>query len=223
MPELPEVETVVRGLQSLIGSTVESVDYSKIKGLLKNDKPEALSLLVGWTLTSVERRGKWIKFRWIDTRQNSHFLAQGLLSHLGMFGGWIINGPLTSRSRLTLKLNGLAGAVDLTYEDLRSWGRLYIGSVNWTENYLRHLGPDALHIESRYLIYKLSKRTDPIVEALLDQSLLAGIGNIYRSEILNLAGIAPDRPCTDLTSHEIIRMRYAIDEVLMSAINQPVS
>lgn len=197
MPELPEVETIVRGLRGTIGDVITCVDTSLVGGLLKNSSPSLFAqYITNSTIKHISRHGKWIRF---DFNKD---LA--LLSHLGMFGNWTYKDPPIPHARLTLRLNGPQGERYLTYNDMRSWGRLEVGNKQWADKYLgSHVGIDALDVEFKTFCNLYHRCTAPISVVFLDQFKVAGVGNIYRSEILHASGVAPDRPCTDLSVEEL--------------------
>lgn len=207
MPEGPEVETIVRGLQSIVGADVCYVDSTDMKGLLKNaDEATMVRNLTMMSIERVERHGKWILFTLVSPNPTEPRYA--FLSHLGMFGHWLISwnevAPSVTHRRLTLRLKTQKGAALLTYSDMRSWGRLYTFTLVEAFNFLRgRVGVDATLVTPSQLSYFLRRDVRPIAEILLDQSKVAGIGNIYRSEILLRSCIAPDRPGTDITNDEV--------------------
>lgn len=217
MPELPEVETIVRGLQSIVNSSIVHIDTSASKGLIKSGTEEGFKItLLDSQVKLIRRFGKWIRF---DCQLGDDHPV--LLSHLGMFGSWLKGGALGPHARLTLDLDGPQGGTRLTYSDMRSWGRLYAFTKPEADKFMEgRVGIDALDVTQSHLELMLRAYTGPVVEFLLDQGRLAGIGNIYRSEILHQAGIAPDRPCTDLDVSEISSLSSSIKNVLDSAIER---
>lgn len=222
MPEGPEVETIVRGLQTIVGSSIWSVDSSGLKGLLKNcDEAKLQSSLTMMRIDSVERYGKWILFTLVSP--NPAEPRVGFVSHLGMFGHWRIwwnkVGASLTHPRLTISLGTPQGPAFLTYSDMRSWGRLYIFPQAAAKKFLLgRVGVDATLITPEHVTKCLQKDIRPIAEILLDQSKIAGIGNIYRSEILWCAEIAPDRPGTDITDAECTTLYECIRRVISHAI-----
>ena len=209
MPELPECETIVRGLQPLVGETIQIVVTDAVKGLIKNISHELFkSTLKDASILSIERSGKWIEFQ-----LDNDFT---LLSHLGMHGSWRLD-PLELEPRHT-RLAIYTESHYLVYCDMRSWGRLMILDKRQAVEWLSRLGPDALLVEYEYLSEVLKRDKRSIVDILLDQSVLSGIGNIYRSEILWLARIHPTRPGTDLVAREIRVISDCCRVVLRAAI-----
>ena len=222
MPEGPEVETIVRGLQQVVGCVITNVDSKDIKGLLKKgDESHLQSSLLSMSVSSVERVGKWILFKLSDPLSPTN--KQCLLSHLGMFGTWLIShdklAPSSAHTRLTLSLASRQGPLSLTYVDMRSWGRLYALTPAEAMGFLRgRVGVDATVVTLNQLRYFLRNYTKTVAEMLLDQSLVAGLGNIYRSEVLWHSQIAPDRPGTDITEDESEILWKAIRSVIAKAI-----
>lgn len=229
MPEGPEVETVVRGLQPIVGSRIAGVDLTMSKGLLKNCTPDQFLAIRGCMIRNVTRHGKWI---WFGLEGESPVVV---LNHLGMFGHWLKRSQdEVQHARMQLKLEqvthcsaqvqaieapGLKISQVLTYSDMRSWGRFYLFTVMGATSFLcGRVGIDATAVTTESLQRLLQLYKGSIVDFLLDQSQIAGIGNMYRSEILHRAGIAPDRPTTDLTILEVHDLSGFIRDVINTAI-----
>ncbi len=188
MPELPEVETIVRGLRApLVGRRVLRTRLTH-KSLYRSGSL-ALCRLVGRTVSSVERVGKNAVFR---------FDPSGLmLVNLGMTGRLVIHmrgtGSGAHRAKhLHVRIHFNDG-LELRYYDARRFGHLYIAEQCDLETEL-NIGPDPFAAGARYLEKKLANRTASIKALLLDQRILSGIGNIYADETLFHAGIRPTRP-----------------------------
>lgn len=222
MPEGPEVETIVRGLQRIVGASVWNVESSALKGLLKNsDEATLVRNLTMMTIEMVERHGKWVLF--ILKSPNPAEPRYALLSHLGMHGHWSLSwhevAPSLNHQRLTLRLGTQQGPAFLTYSDMRSWGRLYTFTWHEAVAFLRgRVGVDATLVTPTQLAYFLREDVRPIAEILLDQRKIAGIGNIYRSEILWRSMISPDRPGTDIMTQEVQDLWHYIRQVMADAI-----
>jgi formamidopyrimidine-DNA glycosylase len=231
MPEGPEVETVVRGLQPIIGSTIVDVDVSQSKGLLKNCTAiQFHDILRGSMIRRITRRGKWI---WWDFQREE--TEHVMLNHLGMFGHWLkkpfgeVNHArmqlilahhthCTSRVQ-TIEAPGFRITQSITYSDMRSWGRFYLFSPPDASVFISgRVGVDATQVQTHDLEKLLPQFKGPLVDFLLAQEYVAGIGNMYRSEILNRARIAPDRPSTDLDLIEIHTLAESIRSVINTAI-----
>lgn len=224
MPELPEVETVKRGLESkLRGRKVvavkvlrpDSVGYPSVKQFAKE--------LVGHKFREIVRRGKYLVFE----------LDQGaaLGAHLRMSGRLLVlkpGGEAKSRVRaehVRVRMELDDGNVFL-FEDMRVFGRLwYVPSgtaPNDVISGLADLGVEPLSEEftPKYLQDGLRNKKGPIKSVLLDQTLIAGIGNIYADESLHLAGINPQRPANTLTMPELTKLVARVKEVLARAIEK---
>ena len=202
MPELPEVETVVRTLAPrLIGRRIlEARFYSKLVMRGAPDPPVA-----GLRVQSVRRLGKHILI----------VLEGGILTvHLGMTGKVLIDAETTPYTRAVITLDqGL-----LLYDDIRQFGR-----ISWSEGLPRHverLGPDALSITAEQLAAMLKPRRSRIKPLLLNQQFLCGLGNIYCDEALFRAGIHPRVLASRLSRARIARLHTAINEVLTLAIEK---
>jgi len=213
MPELPEVETIRRDLERcLLGRTIASVRV--LRASVLQCSPRRLKrALAGATVAGVRRHGKVLLLDF-DTDQS-------LLIHLRMTGQLLVCGDSAER-RFTRVIFHLADGGRLAYADCRALGRLeFVRSDRaGASNSLANLGPDALtEAGLDRLLVVASRRRTPIKCLLLDQSVLAGIGNIYASEILNLARLAPDRPANSLSSSELSALRRATHRVLTAAID----
>lgn len=199
MPELPEVETVRRQLQStLVGArfmAVERIEASMLRDCVVD---EFVSKLRGQTVETVERLGKFLIAR----------LSAGLYLtvHLGMTGQLLVDPSEQSQhARFVFRISREdSGDRQLVFRDTRKFGKVHLTEGGPAPRVAR-LGPDAWRGEwdSDYLREKLGSRRTPIKAFLLDQRQLAGIGNIYADEILWWTGISPLRPSGSLGSGEV--------------------
>jgi len=196
MPELPEVETVINSLKSLniLGEKIIEVETTQAKHFKEEDFEIFRSRLKNQTIKRIERKGKWIMF----------FLDDWVLfSHLRMTGKYFVNN-FTSVPVVTFFLSN---GSQLMYFDPRGFGVFYIRCIKnwWLNNPFKSLGRDAVKekISSSYLLQRFKKTSHPIKHVLLDQSIIAGIGNIYASEILFYSSINPLKTARDLTKKEI--------------------
>ncbi|CAK0778321.1 Formamidopyrimidine-DNA glycosylase [uncultured Gammaproteobacteria bacterium] len=215
MPELPEVETVRRGLvPHLIGRCIIRVDVQRLD--LRAPLPRNLAWrLTGRKIERLERRGKYLLFHLDDDSV--------LLLHLGMSGRLIIaRAPVAEPGRHDhFRFETDDGTV-VTFSDPRRFGLLDL--VPWatlpTDSRLASLGPEPLSNAfcAPDLRRRLCQRRAAIKTLLLDQRLVAGLGNIYVSESLYRAGIAPERPGNSLTEADSERLVVAIRTVLEEAI-----
>jgi formamidopyrimidine-DNA glycosylase len=196
-----------------------------MKGLLKNSDEATLQAnLLSTVISSVSRTGKWILFTVTDPlRPPTNVAPNSLLSHLGMFGTWQISSdklaPSLPHTRLRLTVAGRQGPRFLAYTDTRNFGRIYCFTQSEALQYLRdRVGVDATVVTPSQLQYSLRRDVRPVVEILLDQSKISGVGNIYRSEILYQARLSPYRPGTDLVENEIMDLWKATRSVISKAI-----
>ncbi|GGA38057.1 bifunctional DNA-formamidopyrimidine glycosylase/DNA-(apurinic or apyrimidinic site) lyase [Pelagibacterium lentulum] len=232
MPELPEVETVRRGLAPFLsGARIEAAHTYRAD--LRFAFPEHFAQrLSGQTITHVGRRAKYLLVS----------LSGGdmWLSHLGMTGAFNVNTrPLAEPSRLsagdrtgrhvhfTARLaHPEHGQVDLSYADPRRFGFMDLIGSGQPNRFLDHLGPEPLGnaVDATYLAARFSRSRTPIKSALLDQRIIAGLGNIYVCEALFLAKIAPWRPAQSLVDEngaprpELEVLVIAIRKVLEAAL-----
>lgn len=215
MPELPEVETVKRGLENVLkGAKISSVTLKR-SGLRVPFPPGFAKSLKGRTITSITRRAKYLIFH-LDS-------PQVLIVHLGMsgrFSSYNHSVPLTRHDHVIFTLSDDRV---LIYNDARRFGIMTLAdSESITENVLfSHLGPEPLEkgFSTAYLKSQLAKRKGPIKPALMDQSLVVGVGNIYACEALFLAGIAPQKPSSEVTDKAgaiINSIRKVLNEAIES-------
>ncbi len=208
MPELPEVETVAQGLrQTIVRKKLKDVEVFLPKTVRGGD----LQDLVGRSLRGVDRIGKLMLLRWTGDLT--------LLWHLKMTGQILLvkpGGPLTKHTHLRLAFNGL----DLRFVDLRQFGyvKLVRTSEAETQTELKTLGPDALGLDRDVFLERLGRRKGRIKPLLLNQSFVAGIGNIYADESLFRAGIHPLSLAADLNPAERLRLHQEIQAVLQEAV-----
>lgn len=216
MPELPEVETTARGLRArLVGRRILSAGGVDWPRMVPNATPRLLVEAVGGrTVEKVDRRGKYLL---IGLDGNSW-----LVVHRKMSGNLVVrpaDQPAPRHTHLTLLLDD---GTCLDYVDPRKFGRVYL-FLNRTalDAFLAaRLGPEPLEIEAPELDRLLLARRGRLKSLLLDQSFLAGIGNIYADEILWEARLHPERPVTTLTPGERARLLDATRSVLAAAIER---
>ena len=213
MPELPEVETIVRGLRhSVVGQTVASV-VVRWPGVVASPTPRGFERgLLGAAVRSVARRGKYILI---------HAPPCWLVVHLRMTGRLIHQSAVDDSSELDRHVHAIIGFTSgsrLYYRDVRKFGRFWL--VREPERLLSGLGPEPLSDEftMRRFGQMLQSRRRQIKPALLDQAFLAGLGNIYVDEALWLAGLHPLRRTNTLTEQEAACLYAAIRGVLTDAL-----
>ncbi|HEY4872389.1 MAG TPA: bifunctional DNA-formamidopyrimidine glycosylase/DNA-(apurinic or apyrimidinic site) lyase [Candidatus Dormibacteraeota bacterium] len=222
MPELPEVETIVRDLRpQLAGRRIESVQLTRdpaIRGRLVR-YPNATKFvrgLRGRTIKSVERRGKYLV---LPLDQN----GQRFIVHLGMTGHLRVWEPEEAPVKHTHFRALLDSGLELRYDDPRQFGRLLLGTQEELvagRAFPARLGPEPIHGDLTEAEFDkiVKSRRRPIKSALLDQSFLAGVGNIYADEACFRAGIRPSRWTHRLTARERRALYSAIQEVLENSI-----
>ena len=211
MPELPEVETVMRGLDGHLTGRVITRATLHRPDLRFAIPPELPAVLTGATVLGFRRRGKYFFMR----------LKSGwsLLVHLGMSGRMVIDAPFALHEHLTLETNegGRVGFVDP-----RRFGALDLIATEAEDRHklIAGMGPEPLgnQFSAPVLLGSLAGKATPIKSALLDQRIVAGIGNIYASEALFRAGISPRRLAGALGRARIERLVPAIRDTLTEAI-----
>jgi formamidopyrimidine-DNA glycosylase len=210
MPELPEVEIVVRNLRPrLIGQTIKAVSVRRLRVIAPTTEQDLSRKLTGARFVSVTRRAKYLVFKLQHGKT-----AITLLGHLGMSGDMYVapqSEPEPKHGAIVLSL----GKHKFIYEDTRYFGRFTLDSTP-----LDYLGPEPLgkHFKLDEFARALRRSSQAIKVKLLDQCLIAGIGNIYASEALFRACIDPRTPARKLTDAQIARLWRAIPKVLNHAI-----
>ena len=214
MPELPEVETIVRGLRpGLTGRSIKSVEVP-CPGSVRGGEagPAALTSLAGHRFTGVRRRGKLALFD----------LDKGgtLAVHLKMTGRLMLYGPGRKPGpdpylRVRFSLDN--GAV-LTFSDMRRFGWILPLGPGELDGLVAGLGPEPLETDAQDLALRLAGRRARIKALLLDQSVLAGVGNIYADEALHRAGIRPDRVASRIAGTRLTRLCTELQSVLEQGI-----
>jgi formamidopyrimidine-DNA glycosylase len=198
LPELPEVETVVRSLQALRGRRMRNVEVRQ-----RRVAPGDLDGVVGKRIRAVTRRGKFIVMT----------LDSGvLLVHLGMTGKLLLSGDIKKHTHVVFTLD--RGV--LLYEDSRQFGRVEFAEALPAR--VQALGPEPLDVTFDEFAAALRKRKAQMKALLLNQGFLAGIGNIYADEALHRAGIHPRANSARLSQPRMRALYDAIRQVLQAAI-----
>lgn len=217
MPELPEVEVVRRQLSRVVvGRTVLDVWTAKNSYFFVTPPRKLATALSGRRIDALERHGKYLLFLLDDGAR--------LLAHLGM------TGQITTRAlerdahvHLSVQLGpgarGKTGAT-LTFRDVRKFGKVEWIAPGKSSARLDKLGPDALALDGSLLFDGTRKRKIPIKSALLDQSITAGVGNIYADEALYDARIRPTRAAYKLTRGEADRLARAVTTILATSVSR---
>ena len=211
MPELPEVESTRRHIApALVGRTIRSVDVVRDRMTRRNERPaDVVERLTDHAVTRVGRIGKFIvadvsgDLRWVI--------------HLGMSGRLQLADRGTVRVPHTNVVVGLDGGRELRFVDPRTFGFTAVFTpAEWDASPMVQLGRDALDDppDGPWLAERLAGRRAAIKSLLLDQRLVAGIGNIYADEILHRARVRPDRPGGSLGRQEVEELAAAILPVM---------
>jgi len=211
LPELPEVETVVRSLKPKIqNKIIKSVNVYWTKTLSTHTANSLSKTIQNKIISSISRRGKYI----ILQIGNSF-----LVIHLRMTGKLIYqNSSETQSSHLRLKINFKDNS-ELHFTDIRKFGRIeFHNNLNFLNEKLG-IEPFSNQLTAGYLYQKLCKRNGPIKSILLNQSIIAGIGNIYADEILWKIRVHPQKPANQLDIQKLTKLISATQIILQKAIN----
>jgi formamidopyrimidine-DNA glycosylase len=218
VPELPEVETVRRGLQHLVTGYKITQAQQLHPRALKSESIAPLESLQGAKITGTNRRGK---FMWLTLNR-----PYVLVAHLGMSGQFLIHQkdhPKATHVRAQFTLSKPLRTQELVFNDQRTFGWL---SVEETTNNIpasaQHIAPDPFDplFDKDRTINNYRKRNIKIKTALLNQEIMSGVGNIYADETLWRAKIHPEISTADLSSKKISSIIDFATEVMQEAINQ---
>ena len=216
MPELPEVETIARGLDKRIaGDVIESVWLGSKPEPLKSSACKIAATLESSRISGVHRVGKHIVFDLKNGKVRTKALAQRQVQwivHLGMTGSLLVCSPESELAKHTHAVLRLASGRELRFVDPRRFGRLSV-----IEKF-EAPGAEPLEIVLEDFAALFRGRKTPIKSALLNQNLLSGVGNIYADAALFRAGIRPRRRAASLTHDELRRLYLALKKVLREAI-----
>lgn len=212
MPELPEVEILVRHLRPVLrGQVIRNVEVRRAKVLFPTSPRQFRRVLLGARFVGLARRGKYLLFK---LRSQDGRKSVTLLGHLGMTGRMFLTrfgGPLPKHAAVVLDLYRSR----FVYEDTRYFGRLTLDI-----SAVARLGPEPLRQEFdiQHFARSLKRSRQVIKVKLLDQALVAGIGNIYASEALFRARISPGLTASRLSVAQVARLHRAIRTVLKEAV-----
>lgn len=216
MPELPEVETVRRGLEQLLTGFTFRSSQDLHPRVLKASSLGPLSILIGSRIKAINRRGK---FLWFDLDREFTLVA-----HLGMSGQFLVsqkNRPAPSHIRAHFRLSRGFTNREVMFNDVRTFGWLSI------ERLTKDIPQSALHIavdpfdtnfDRTSVITKMKSRKAEIKSVLLNQEIMSGVGNIYADESLWRARIHPETPACDLSVRKIGALVDAATTVMAEAI-----
>jgi len=216
MPELPEVETVARGLNKFLrGETVSEVEVLRLDSVGHPQVKEFIRLMKGRTFGEARRRGKYII---VDLSEKS-----ALVIHLRMSGRLVLKEKKEPDDPFLRVRFRLESGRELHYEDMRVFGRLWFvpkgTAVEKIVTGIQSLGVEPLSdLTAEYLLETLAGKNQPIKNALLDQTIIAGIGNIYADESLFLSNINPLMPSGKLQLKQLQVLTKKIIEVLERSV-----
>jgi formamidopyrimidine-DNA glycosylase len=203
LPELPEVETVVRTLRpTIVGRRILTAEFGQLRVLRGLPRNTAQSL-AGQRIEAIERFGKFIAIR----------LERGyLVVHLGMTGKLLVNAERTKWTHAVFTLD----KGTMLYDDPRQFGRIEYGKT--LPERVTALGPEPLEVSFEEFARRLKQRRSPIKAVLLNQAVVRGVGNIYADESLFRARISPKRIAASLGPERVARLHEAMRTVLREAI-----
>ncbi|MFB4286509.1 bifunctional DNA-formamidopyrimidine glycosylase/DNA-(apurinic or apyrimidinic site) lyase [Nonomuraea sp. ATR24] len=220
MPELPEVEVVRRGLAEWVtGREIASAEVLHPRAIRRHlpGADEFAARLRGRLVKSAERRGKYL---WLPLSGPE----EALLAHLGMSGQLLVVDPdAPPEKHLRVRLRFADGGSDLRFVDQRTFGHVMLTTlVGGVPEPIAHIAPDPFEKsfdEAAFTAALRAKKTE-IKRALLDQSLISGVGNIYADEALWLARLHWARPAQTLTRPKVAELVAAVREVMGAALQQ---
>jgi len=242
MPELPEVETIARGLNTRVaGDTIESIWIGSRPQVLKSPAGLIASTIEGKRILGVHRAGKHIVFdlageapasaptkktharsvrgkaRLAASPKDQRLSAAQWIVHLGMTGRMLVSEADSDIVKHTHLIAKLASGRELRYVDPRMFGKLSV-HVDSGAGAFDPGGVEPLEVSEERFIALFRGRKTPIKSALLNQKLLRGVGNIYADESLFRAGIRPRRRASSITREQFSKLYRAVQEVLREAI-----
>ena len=218
MPELPEVETVRRGLAHLLTGYRISQASQLHPRAVKSESIAPLATLVGAKINGTNRRGK---FLWLTLNR-----PYVLVAHLGMSGQFLIqerNRPSVRHIRAEFQLSRFLQKRELVFNDQRTFGWLSIEEVhNNIPTSAQHIAPDPFDqlFDKNRTIHNYQKRNIKIKSALLNQEIMSGVGNIYADETLWRAKVHPETNTSDLTSKKLSKIIECARQVMQEAIEK---
>jgi len=217
MPELPEVETIACGLrEALPGKRVERVRVIQPSVLRPRDPVTFAQVLTGARIESVGRHGKLIVLNF-ETGQG----RRSVVAHLKLTGSLRLvpaGSDVTTHTHVVFPVSGNGGQVDLQFRDIRRFGYLELTDPEGLRGILEGLGPDALDMSKKEFVRLLAAHRGMVKLVLMDQRLIAGIGNIYSNEGLFEARIHPWRPASALSQEEAQRLHSGLRKVIRRSI-----
>jgi formamidopyrimidine-DNA glycosylase len=223
MPELPEVETIAQGVNARVrGDVIREAWFSTVPQTFKTPRPRQAGGLAGKKILSVHRTGKHIVCE-LGLPQTQDAVTAQWIVHLGMTGRLLVTTPDGEVPPHTHARLQLESGRELRFVDPRRFGRLEFRELNAMSHQKKNQpftapGLDPLTIEAAEFRTLFKNRKLAIKAALLNQSLLSGVGNIYADESLFHARIRPTRKAGRLTAAELETLRLALKKILLHAI-----
>ena len=219
MPELPEVETIARGLARRVsGDVIESIWLGQKPEPLKSPAHEIAATLEHSRIATVRRMGKYIVFdlerKRVPFKQSGPTQTAQWIVHLGMTGRLQVCEPQSEILKHTHAILKLASGRELRFVDPRRFGRLSVASAGGFD--AGGIEPLEADLDPSLALFR--GRKTPIKSALLNQKLLRGVGNIYADESLFRAGIRPRRRASTITRDQLSKLLASVKEVLREAI-----
>lgn len=225
MPELPEVETVRRGIESQVsGHRIVAVAIANPRVIKGQSEAEFINRTVGKRISCAERRGKHLLLPLEAENSPSTPISHrdALCVHLNMRGAFRLTdvaAPPEKHLCVTLDLKGDRESISLRYIDVWGWGELAVRVEADARQVLSSLGPEPEDPDwnGAFLLKRIGGRRSPIKTVLLEQKLVAGVGNIYADESLFAAGIRPTRAAATLSEEDCDRLTVAVRRTLETA------
>ena len=212
MPELPEVETIARALKpELVDKTIISADLRWARTLATPSPHQFKKLIAGQKIVDVSRRAKYLIL---------HLETFSLLVHLRMSGDLVIRAGKIKPEKHDRLLLHLSDQNYLAFNDTRKFGRVWL--TDMPQKILGKLGPEPLekNFTSHWLFQHLHARKRYLKPLLLDQTFIAGLGNIYTDECLHLAQLNPQAASNNITQKQAEALRKAIRSILREGIRR---
>ncbi|RJL25035.1 bifunctional DNA-formamidopyrimidine glycosylase/DNA-(apurinic or apyrimidinic site) lyase [Bailinhaonella thermotolerans] len=224
MPELPEVEVVRRGVEKHVaGRTVAAAEVFHPRAIRRHvaGAEDFAGRLAGRVIAEPRRRGKYM---WLPLADEAGNADEAMLAHLGMSGQLLVMAPGSpAEKHLRVRLTFDDGGGDLRFVDQRTFGHLMVAPlVDGVPAPISHIAADPLEpgFDEALFAAKLKARRTGIKRALLDQSLISGVGNIYADEALWRARLHWARPTETLTRPKVAELVQAVREVMTEALGQ---
>lgn len=214
MPELPEVETVVNTLKTLvIGKEISGVDVYWDNIIANPDIDTFKEMIIGQKIVDVTRRGKYILF---------NLTQMTLVSHLRMEGKYFVYNEKTKKEKHDHVVIHFSDFGQMHYNDTRKFGKMYLYGEDEALKILANVGLEPWDnlLTATYLKKKAKNRSVSVKQFLLDQSIIAGIGNIYVNEILFLTKLHPATTVNKVTLNKFRQIIEVTQDVLAKAIDQ---